>query len=103
MEMTYEELSSRLKDIDSKLDDLFSLIGKLTASRQCELMDVPAIAEMLGLSKRDIYNKKYLVPNFGVTPTGKMEWTRKEVEKWLETDQNTLKRRYLERAKENAM
>ena len=54
MEMTYEELSSRLKDIDSKLDDLFSLIGKLTASRQCELMDVPAIAEMLGLSKRDI-------------------------------------------------
>ena len=46
MEMTYEELSSRLKDIDSKLDDLFSLIGKLTASRQCELMDVTAIAEM---------------------------------------------------------
>ena len=103
MEMTYEELSAKLKIIDTKIDELVSLMGKLTASRQCEIMDVPAIAEMLGLSKRDIYNKKYLLPNFGETPTGKMEWTRKEVEKWLETDQNTLKRRYLERAKENAM
>ena len=103
MEMTYEELSAKLKIIDTKIDELVSLMGKLTASKQCEIMDVPAIAEMLGLSKRDIYNKKYLLPNFGETPTGKMEWTRKEVEKWLETDQNTLKRRYLERAKENAM
>lgn len=103
MEMTYEELSAKLKIIDTKIDELVSLMGKLTAEKQCEIMDVPAIAEMLGLSKRDIYNKKYLLPNFGETPTGKMEWTRKEVEKWLETDQNTLKRRYLERAKENAM
>ena len=103
MEMTYEELSAKLKIIDTKIDELVSLMGKLTASKQCEIMDVPAIAEMLGLSKRDIYNKKYLLPNFGETPTGKMEWTRKEVEKWLETDQNTLKRRYLEKAKENAM
>lgn len=103
MEMTYEELNARLNAIDNKVDALLSLIGKMTASKQCELMDVSAIAEMLGISKRVIYNKKYLLPNFGKTETGKMEWTRKEVEDWLKTDKNVLKAQYLERAKENAM
>ena len=62
-----------------------------------------AIAEMLGVSKRTLYYKKYLLPNFGETASGKMEWTRKEVEDWLKTDKNVLKEQYLARAKENAM
>lgn len=103
MEMTYEELNARLNAIDNKVDALLSLIGKMTASKQCELMDVSDIAQMLGISKRVIYNKKYLLPNFGETASGKMEWTRKEVEDWLKTDKNVLKAQYLERAKENAM
>ena len=103
MEMTYEELNARLNAIDSKIDGLLSLMGKMTESKQCEIMDIAAIAEMLGVSKRVLYYKKDLLPNFGKTASGKMEWTRKEVEDWLKTDKNVLKAQYLERAKENAM
>ena len=103
MEMSYEELTARLNAIDSKIDGLLSIIGQTVASRQYEMMDIASIAKMLGLSKRTLYYKKYLLPNFGKTASGKMEWTRKEVEDWLKTDKNVLKAQYLARAKENAM
>ena len=103
MEMTYEELNARLNAIDSKIDGLLSIVGQTIATKQCESMDIAAIAEMLGVSKRTLYYKKYLLPNFGETASGKMEWTRKEVEDWLKTDKNVLKAQYLARAKENAM
>ena len=103
MEMSYEELTARLNAIDSKIDGLLSIIGQTVASRQYEMMDIASIAKMLGLSKRTLYYKKYLLPNFGKTASGKMEWTRKEVEDWLKTDKNVLKEQYLSRAKENAM
>ena len=103
MEMSYEELTARLNAIDSKIDGLLSIIGQTVATKQYEMMDIASIAKMLGLSKRTLYYKKYLLPNFGETPSGKMEWTRKEVEDWLKTDENVLKEQYLSRAKENAM
>lgn len=103
MEMSYEELTARLNAIDNKIDGLLSIVGQTVAAKQYEIMDISAIAEMLGVSKRVLYYKKYLLPNFGETASGKMEWTRKEVEDWLKTDKNVLKEQYLERAKKNAM
>ena len=103
MEMSYEELTARLNAIDNKIDGLLSIVGQTVAAKQYEIMDISAIAEMLGVSKRVLYYKKYLLPNFGETASGKMEWTRKEVEDWLKTDKNVLKAQYLARAKENAM
>ena len=103
MEMSYEELTARLNAIDSKIDGLLSIIGQTVATKQYEMMDIASIAEMLGGAKGGLYGEGGLLPNFGETPSGKMEWTRKEVEDWLKTDKNVLKEQYLSRAKENAM
>ena len=43
--MTYEELNARLNAIDSKIDGLLSLMGKMTESKQCEIMDIAAITD----------------------------------------------------------
>ena len=84
MEMTYEELNARLTSLELKIDGVFKLVTRINNAKQSEIMDVKQIASMLGLSNREIYNKQYLLPNFGECD-GKKE------------------RRYLERAKKNSV
>lgn len=79
------DTEARLIGLEAKIDALYDRIMEIKSDEDMRILDLKQMAKLYGLSRQSLYNRKWLIPNFGddMMMGSRAEWTRKEINDWV--------------------